>query len=164
VVIDYSTTEIEKGRILGKGTFGIVYNVLVTQTQSTVALKVPNSNKPSSFTGTDEEWKKRVRKEFEEEKKWLESLKHKNIIQLLGHRYEGEDLWLFFPIYQSSLKDEMKKRISPVLSSWWRWNELKNLGLGIIEGLKYLHSERVAHLDLKVFSLSFLSFLSLTIF
>ena len=86
---------------------------------------------------------------FEVEVKKLKELRHKNIVRLLGYKISGQTLSIFMPLYDSSLHTQIKKR-QDENKSWFTVREMSSFFVDLCEGLTYIHSMKVAHLDLKV--------------
>ncbi|MCD7463311.1 hypothetical protein HAX54_050321 [Datura stramonium] len=72
----------------------------------------------------------------------LSSLKHENIIQLVGYCYSKD----MRAIVYNLLKDSLKQRLKQL-----NWNTRMQLAIGVARGLEYLHSQTppIIHRDVK---------------
>ena len=126
-----------KGKILGKGSFGTVYSVTNTLTKGLYALK----EMPTNLTDTSS---------FERELLILSKLRHWNIVSLVGYYKTNDFYCIVTDLMDCSLKqvlDQRRKENSEIL---FTQGELIDLVKQVVEGLCYLHSQRIAHRDIKV--------------
>jgi len=79
----------------------------------------------------------------------MEMLKHENIVHYLGHEYleDKKELHILMELFPSSLrkyieKKRMSKQNLPAL-------EIKHLAIEILNGIDYLHNQKILHRDLK---------------
>lgn len=119
---------------LGRGSYGFVYKALLTDGRQ-VAVKRANA---ATIIHTNS-------REFEMELEILCSVRHSNIVNLLGYCSEmGERLLVYEYMPHGTLHDHLQGGLSPL-----NWNLRFKIAMQAAKGLEYLHKEVVAHGDVK---------------
>lgn len=133
--------DIKIGRTLGKGSFGKVYCAQYGTGHYAV----------KEFFTTEV-----TKNSFRTELDILIGLQpHDHIVSLVGYS-EVPPLFLMMGLMDCSLGDTIelrRKALCSLKTNWWTEGELISYTLQIVLGLEYLHSNEVAHRDLKVMNL-----------
>ncbi|TRZ22187.1 hypothetical protein HGM15179_004893 [Zosterops borbonicus] len=126
-----------RGEVLGKGAYGTVYCGLTSQGQLIAVKQVALDT--SDQLSTEKEYQK-----FHEEVGLLKTLKHVNIVTYLGTCLEDNILSIFMEFVPGGSISSILNRFGPlpevVLCKYTKQ---------ILQGVAYLHDNRVVHRDIK---------------
>lgn len=127
------------GDVLGEGSYGKVKEVLDTETLCRRAVKILKKKKlrkiPSGI--------KNVKREIS----LLKQLNHRNIIKLIDVLYneEKQKMYMIMEFCVAELQEMLENTPDKKFPVWQAHGYFNQL----IDGLEYLHSQRIAHKDIK---------------
>lgn len=130
-----STLKWKMGDFIGSGNFGQVYRGMEVESGKIIAVKIiPSSNSANKDIVTS----------FEMELNILQKLKHKHIVQYLGHETFDNSLHIYLEYMSGG-------NITNILSKYGALPEktVKVYAKQILAGLIYLHENKVVHKDIK---------------
>ncbi|CAG9323808.1 unnamed protein product [Blepharisma stoltei] len=125
-----------KGRFLGKGGFARVYELLSLDAKQITAAKIISKSALN---------KARSRQKLMSEIKIHRALKHPNIVGFEHFFEDSENVYILLELCSNQTLNELlrrRKRLTEI--------EAQCYLLQCIEGLKYLHSHRIIHRDIKL--------------
>ncbi|KAI5193450.1 Serine/Threonine-Protein Kinase Tao1 [Manis pentadactyla] len=122
-------------REVGHGSFGAVYSARDVRTNEVVAIK------KLSYTGmqSTKKWQDIIK-----EVRFLQILKHPNIIEYKGCYLSEHTAWLVMEYCIGSVSDFLKVHKKPLQEM-----EIAAITHGALQGLAYLHSHAMIHRDIK---------------
>ncbi|XP_059633020.1 mitogen-activated protein kinase kinase kinase 5-like isoform X2 [Cornus florida] len=128
----------QKGKLIGRGTFGTVYIATNRETGASCAMKevdlIPDDPKPAECI-----------KQLEQEIKVLRQLKHPNIVQYYGSEIVEDRFCILLEyVYPGSINKYICENRGAVTES-----VVRNFTRHILSGLAYLHSKKIVHRDIK---------------
>ena len=125
-----------KGRLLGKGGFAKCYEFTNMETKQITAAKViPKKSLVKS----------RAKQKLISEIKIHKSFHHPNIVNFEHYFEDSENVYLLIEICQNQTLNDLLKRRKKLTEL-----EVQCYTIQIIKALKYLHSHRIIHRDLKL--------------
>ncbi|KAL5705094.1 mitogen-activated protein kinase kinase kinase [Ranunculus cassubicifolius] len=128
----------QKGKLLGRGTFGSVYAATNRETGALCAMKevdlIPDDPKSAECM-----------KQLEQEIKVLSQLKHPNIVQYYGSEIVGDHFYIYLEyVHPGSINKYVRERCGAITEA-----VVRNFTRHILYGLAYLHSTKTVHRDIK---------------
>ncbi|XP_051124023.1 mitogen-activated protein kinase kinase kinase 5-like [Andrographis paniculata] len=128
----------QKGRLIGRGTYGSVYIATHRETGATCAVKevevVPDDPKCAESV-----------KQLEQEMKFLGELKHQNIVQYYGCEKIEDRFCIYLEyVYPGSISKYVQEHCGAMTECI-----VRNFTRHILSGLAYLHSKMTVHRDIK---------------
>ncbi|KAK7383097.1 hypothetical protein VNO78_28766 [Psophocarpus tetragonolobus] len=128
----------QKGKLIGRGTFGSVFHATNLETGASCAMKEFNliPDDPTSAESM---------KQLEQEIKILRQLRHSNIVQYYGSEIVGNHLYIYMEyVHPGSISKFMREHCGAITES-----VVRNFTRHILSGLDYLHSNKTIHRDIK---------------
>ncbi|KAG8904975.1 hypothetical protein FRB99_000934 [Tulasnella sp. 403] len=131
-----------KGELIGKGTYGKVFLALNASTGEMLAVK--QVEMPQTISDHDDVKQVSIVNALKAERETLENLDHPNIVQYLGFEQTKE----FFSIF---LEYVPGGSVGSCLRKHGKFEEeiIKSFTGQILEGLAYLHGNKIIHRDVK---------------
>uniref|UniRef100_A0A0D3GLN7 mitogen-activated protein kinase kinase kinase n=1 Tax=Oryza barthii TaxID=65489 RepID=A0A0D3GLN7_9ORYZ len=128
----------QKGRLLGSGTFGCVYEATNRQTGALCAMKevniIPDDAKSAESL-----------KQLEQEIKFLSQFKHENIVQYYGSDTFEDRFYIYLEyVHPGSINKYVKQHYGAMTES-----VVRNFTRHILRGLAFLHGQKIMHRDIK---------------
>ncbi|CAJ1942745.1 unnamed protein product [Sphenostylis stenocarpa] len=128
----------QKGKLIGRGTFGSVYVATNRETGALCAMKeveiFPGDPKSAECT-----------KQLEQEIKVLSQLKNSNIVQYYGSEIVGDRFYIYLEyVHPGSINKYVREHCGAITES-----VIRNFTRHILSGLAYLHSKKTIHRDIK---------------
>ncbi|CAK9166448.1 unnamed protein product [Ilex paraguariensis] len=128
----------QKGKLIGRGTFGSVYVASNLETGALCAMKeveiLPDDAKSAECI-----------RQLEQEIKVLSQLKHPNIVQYYGSEMVGDRFHIYLEyVHPGSINKYIRDHCRAITES-----VVRNFTRHILCGLAYLHSTKTIHRDIK---------------
>ncbi|CAA0840928.1 mitogen-activated protein kinase kinase kinase 5 [Striga hermonthica] len=128
----------QKGKLIGRGTFGSVYVASNRETGALCAMKeveiLPDDSKSTECM-----------RQLEQEIKVLRRLKHPNIVQYFGSEIAGDKFYIYLEyVHPGSINRFIQDHCGAITES-----VVRNFTRHILCGLAYLHSKKTIHRDIK---------------
>ncbi|XP_042507259.1 mitogen-activated protein kinase kinase kinase 5-like isoform X2 [Macadamia integrifolia] len=132
------TSQWQKGKVIGRGTFGSVYVATNRATGALCAMKevnlIPDDPKTAECI-----------KQLEQEIKVLSQLKHPNIVQYYGSEIFEDQFYIYLEyVHPGSISKYVREHCGAITES-----VLRHFTYHILHGLAYLHSTKTIHRDIK---------------
>ncbi|KAK9036305.1 hypothetical protein V6N11_078311 [Hibiscus sabdariffa] len=128
----------QKGKLIGRGTFGSVYVASNRETGALCAMKEVEifPDDPNSAESI---------KQLEQEIKVLSQLKHQNIVQYYGSETVEDKFYIYLEyVHPGSINKYVRDHCGAITES-----VVRNFTRHILSGLAYLHSTMTIHRDIK---------------
>ncbi|XP_044475170.1 mitogen-activated protein kinase kinase kinase 5-like isoform X2 [Mangifera indica] len=128
----------QKGKLIGRGTFGSVYIATNRETGALCAMKevdiIPDDTKSAECI-----------KQLEQEIRVLQHLKHPNIVQYYGSEVVDDHFYIYLEyVHPGSINKYVRDHFGAITESI-----VRNFTRHILSGLAYLHSTKTIHRDIK---------------
>ncbi|XP_057768461.1 mitogen-activated protein kinase kinase kinase 5-like isoform X2 [Salvia miltiorrhiza] len=128
----------QKGKLIGRGTFGSVYVASNRETGALCAMK------EVEVLAEDVKSRESMR-QLEQEIKVLSKLKHPNIVQYYGSEVVGNKFYIYLEyVHPGSINKFIHDHCAAITES-----VIRNFTRHILCGLAYLHSTKTIHRDIK---------------
>lgn len=128
----------QKGKLIGRGTFGSVYVASNRETGALCAMKEVDifPDDPKSAESI---------KQLEQEIKVLSQLKHPNIVQYYGSEIVEDHFYIYLEyVHPGSINKYVREHCGAITE-----NVVRSFTRHIVSGLAYLHSMKTIHRDIK---------------
>ncbi|XP_052148523.1 mitogen-activated protein kinase kinase kinase 5-like [Oryza glaberrima] len=128
----------QKGKLIGSGTFGCVYEAANRHTGALCAMKevniIPDDAKSAESL-----------KQLEQEIKFLSQFKHENIVQYYGSEYIEDRFYIYLEyVHPGSINKYVNQHCGAMTES-----VIRSFTRHILKGLAFLHSQKIMHRDIK---------------
>ncbi|XP_042961137.1 mitogen-activated protein kinase kinase kinase 5-like isoform X2 [Carya illinoinensis] len=128
----------QKGKLIGRGTFGSVFLATNRESGASCAMKevdlIPDDPKSAECV-----------KQLEQEIKVLRHLKHRNIVQYYGSEIIDDHFYIYLEyVHPGSISKYVHEHCGAITES-----VVRNFTRHIVSGLAYLHSKKTIHRDIK---------------
>ncbi|KAJ0441636.1 putative mitogen-activated protein kinase kinase kinase STE-STE11 family [Helianthus annuus] len=128
----------QKGKLLGSGTYGTVYEATNRETGSLCAMKevgvIPDDPKSSECI-----------QQLEQEIRVLQNLEHPNIVHYLGSEIVDDRFCIYLEyVHPGPINKYVREHCGAMTES-----VVRNFTRHILSGLAYLHSKKIVHRDIK---------------
>ncbi|PWZ24022.1 Mitogen-activated protein kinase kinase kinase 5 [Zea mays] len=128
----------QKGKLLGSGTFGCVYEATNRHTGALCAMKevniIPDDAKSAESL-----------KQLEQEIKFLSQFKHENVVQYYGSETIEDRFYIYLEyVHPGSIHKYVHQHCGSLTES-----VICNFTRHILKGLSFLHSQKIMHRDIK---------------
>ncbi|CAN6721939.1 unnamed protein product [Malus baccata var. baccata] len=128
----------QKGKLIGRGTFGSVYLATNRETGALCAMKevdlIPDDPKAAECI-----------RQLEQEIKVLRTLKHPNIVQYYGSEMTDDHFYIYLEyVHPGSINKYVQDHIGVMTES-----VVRNFTRHILSGLAFLHNTKTVHRDIK---------------
>ncbi|KAH6761762.1 mitogen-activated protein kinase kinase kinase 5 [Perilla frutescens var. hirtella] len=128
----------QKGKLIGKGTFGSVYVASNRETGALCAMKEVEILREDLKS-------QECMRQLEQEIKVLSNLKHPNIVQYYGSEIVGDKFYIYLEyVHPGSINKFIHDHCAAITES-----VVRNFTRHILCGLAYLHSTKTIHRDIK---------------
>ncbi|XP_055811285.1 mitogen-activated protein kinase kinase kinase 5-like isoform X2 [Solanum dulcamara] len=136
--IPYVKGQWQKGKLLGRGTYGSVYEATNRETGALCAMKEVDLN-PDHPTSAE------CIKQLEQEIRVLRQLKHQNIVQYYGSEIMEDSFCIYLEyVHPGSINKFVRDHGGAMTESI-----VRNFTRHVVSGLAYLHSTKTIHRDIK---------------
>ncbi|KAK7307608.1 hypothetical protein VNO77_40826 [Canavalia gladiata] len=128
----------QKGKLIGRGTFGTVYAATNRETGALCAMK-------EAEIFYDDPKSAECIKQLEQEIKVLSHLKHPNIVQYYGSEIIEDKFYIYLEyVHPGSINKYVREHCGAITES-----VVRNFTRHILSGLAYLHGKKTIHRDIK---------------